>query len=261
MLTEDIMCTLMGPIPTPFTGDLAQAQQFLDEFGQLDRANWRHFLITQPKLRVELALTLIVGPETEAWKSTVRRGRPAEETDELVWDEFFDSFCTAWIDDAPMTPTILSAPRQYPPSPTVSLLPHADEGKNEEVLPDSTTISLPMTLPTPADKPLAPVTTDPPLTVLVNTLSTRSVFDSPPPRSPRCPSSPRIAPSPLLLRSFGMYQSDLDLVTGLPSPTVVCLQYPVGNGQGDTQRVTDICKAKDEGKSEVDDDNEKSNDL
>ncbi|KAH8984981.1 hypothetical protein EDB86DRAFT_2833313 [Lactarius hatsudake] len=164
MLTEDIMNTLMGPIPTPFTGDLTLAQKFLDEFGQLDRANRRHHLITQPELRVELALALVEGPETDIWKSTVRRGHPTDMTDESIWDEFFDSFCTAWIDNAPMTPTILSLPRQYPPTPTVPLLPRADGSENEEALPDSTSTPLPVTLPTPVDKPLAPVIADPSLT-------------------------------------------------------------------------------------------------
>ncbi|KAH8986550.1 hypothetical protein EDB86DRAFT_3082812 [Lactarius hatsudake] len=342
MLISDAMDLLVGPTPTLFSGDPAQAQQFIDEFGQLERANRSHPLMSRPDLRVELALTFIEeDPTTIDWKRTIRCKNDNGWADESVWDKFFDSFCTAWIDNTPApvtqtpsslglvsppiaadlvpealatatltpvdepasilepamtlsatvsdlppprpprsprrpysprvaqspsprdngtqtsllppvtdtekeetlltsaapvppahavpsplppavtsaltpskknedtalaprilpvpTPTILSSPHQYPPSPTVSLLPHADGGENEEVLPNSTTISLPMTLPTLADKPLAPVATDPPLTVLVKTLSTRSVSDSPPPRppcSPRHPSSPRIAPSP-----------------------------------------------------------------
>ncbi|KAH8977076.1 hypothetical protein EDB86DRAFT_3093347 [Lactarius hatsudake] len=188
------------------------------------------------QLQVELALAFIEeDPTTIGWKSTIQHKNDNGWADKSVWDKFFDSFCTAWINDAPipaaqtpsplipvpasavqhaeeplvietavqpMTPTILSSPRQYPSTPTVPLLPRADGGENEEVLPDSTSTPLPVTLPTPADKPLAPVIADSSLTVSVDTLnpvSTRSVSDSPPPRLPRSlrrPSSPRIAPSP-----------------------------------------------------------------
>ncbi|KAH9012875.1 hypothetical protein EDB84DRAFT_1444512 [Lactarius hengduanensis] len=51
-----LMTTLTGPTPAPFTGDRATAQQFVDEFNQLVRANLRHLLVTRPELRVELAL-------------------------------------------------------------------------------------------------------------------------------------------------------------------------------------------------------------
>ncbi|KAH9069773.1 hypothetical protein EDB83DRAFT_2314145 [Lactarius deliciosus] len=94
--------TMTGPTPTPFTGDRALAQQFLDEFWQFERANLRHVLITRPALRVELALSFIRGPLTDPWKQTVRRGSPGDTGDEELWDEFYDSFCTAWTDDLPV---------------------------------------------------------------------------------------------------------------------------------------------------------------
>ncbi|KAH9062483.1 hypothetical protein EDB83DRAFT_2519986 [Lactarius deliciosus] len=94
--------TMTGPTPMPFTGDRALAQQFLDEFWQFERANLRHVLITRPALRVELALSFIRGPLTDPWKQTVQRGSPGDTEDEKLWDEFYDSFCTAWTDDLPV---------------------------------------------------------------------------------------------------------------------------------------------------------------
>ncbi|KAH9006025.1 hypothetical protein EDB83DRAFT_2532997 [Lactarius deliciosus] len=104
--------TLTGPTLTPFTGDRALAQQFLDEFWQLERANLRHVLITHPALRVELALSFIHGPLTDLWKQTVQRGSPGDTENEELWDEFYDSFCTAWTDDLPV-------PVPQTPSPLV----------------------------------------------------------------------------------------------------------------------------------------------
>ncbi|KAH9177849.1 hypothetical protein EDB89DRAFT_1901953 [Lactarius sanguifluus] len=112
MWADAFMCTLAGPIPTTFTGDRAQAQQFLEEFTQLEQANLRHPLITRPALRVELALLLIRGHLTDLWRHTVRCGQPGEEVDEDIWDEFYDSFCTTWIDEPP-------APATQTPSPPV----------------------------------------------------------------------------------------------------------------------------------------------
>ncbi|KAH9015771.1 hypothetical protein EDB83DRAFT_2312924 [Lactarius deliciosus] len=132
---QSILHSLAGTIPKTFTGDPAQAQRFLDEFGQLDRANRRHLLVTRPELRVELALTFIRGPTTDPWQRTLRRGHAGELSDESIWDEFFDSFCTAWIDlptPPPLTATPLSAsPPSRPPrsarrsdSPTVPATTH-----------------------------------------------------------------------------------------------------------------------------------------
>ncbi|KAH8993099.1 hypothetical protein EDB83DRAFT_2325237 [Lactarius deliciosus] len=103
---------MTGPTPTPFTRDHVQAQQFLIEFSQLERANLRHVLITRPALRVELALSFIRGPLTDPWKQTVQRGSPDDTEDEELWDKFYDSFCTAWTDDLPV-------PVPQTPSPPV----------------------------------------------------------------------------------------------------------------------------------------------
>ncbi|KAH8984879.1 hypothetical protein EDB86DRAFT_3219379 [Lactarius hatsudake] len=167
MLTDDIICTLMGPIPTLFTGDPAQAQRFIDKFGQLKKANRRHPFLTRPDLRVELALAFISeDPMTTGWKRTIRRRNDNGWIDESIWDEFFDSFCTAWIDE----------------------------------------IQLPVTLSIPADEPLASISTiaDSSLPVPVGTLDptlTRStpISDSPPPRPPRSSHrlmSPKVTQSP-----------------------------------------------------------------
>ncbi|KAH8981500.1 hypothetical protein EDB86DRAFT_3086986 [Lactarius hatsudake] len=175
----DYLHTLTGPVPTPFSGDPAQAQQFIDEFGQFERANRRHPFVTQPTLRVELALTFIRGPTVDSWKCTVRRGRPNEAADEDLWDEFFDSFCTAWINDTP-------TPMTHAPSAPV------DTAKLDlapiDPVPASSPLS--MTLPTSGDEPLASVPTDPPTPVpdgILKPTITPSipVSDSPPPRPPR----------------------------------------------------------------------------
>ncbi|KAH9174374.1 hypothetical protein EDB89DRAFT_2149062 [Lactarius sanguifluus] len=110
--------TMAGPFPTTFTGDRAQAHQFLDEFRRLERANLRHLLITRPALRVELALTFIRGPLTDPWKRTVRRACPGETEDEELADEFYDSFCTAWVDD-PTPPIVIPCP---PPPPVITTI-------------------------------------------------------------------------------------------------------------------------------------------
>ncbi|KAH8994305.1 hypothetical protein EDB86DRAFT_2829808 [Lactarius hatsudake] len=196
MLINDIMSTLTGPIPTPFTGDSAQAQQFLDEFGQLDRANRRHPLITRPDLRVESTLALIRGPKTIPWKRTIRRGSTNGWVDESIWDEFFDSFCTAWIDDTP-TP-VTQAPSAPAPINTVKL-----DFVPSTIDPAPVSSPLPTTLPTPIDGPLAsvPATTNPLIPVPVDILEpamtpSTVVSDLPPPRplrSPRRPVSLKIA--------------------------------------------------------------------
>ncbi|KAH8984885.1 hypothetical protein EDB86DRAFT_3084133 [Lactarius hatsudake] len=165
MPVADFLHTLTGPIPTPFFGDPVQAQQFIDEFGQLERANRRHPLITRPDLRVELALALIYDdPTTTGWKRTVRRGRTNGWVDESVWDEFFDSFCAAWIDEAPV-------PQTPTPPEKASAAQRGEE-------PRAITI---VAAVTPAPSP---------------TLDSPTQIDGPPPRpprSPRRPSSPRIA--------------------------------------------------------------------
>ncbi|KAH9175832.1 hypothetical protein EDB89DRAFT_2066421 [Lactarius sanguifluus] len=111
--------TLVGPTPTPFTGDRAQAQRFLVEFLELDRQNRRHTLIIRPALRVELMLSFIHGPLTDPWKCSVRRAHPEETADETLWDEFYDSFCTAWIDDPPALAQTTSSADPGPPLPPV----------------------------------------------------------------------------------------------------------------------------------------------
>ncbi|KAH9031515.1 hypothetical protein EDB85DRAFT_2290121 [Lactarius pseudohatsudake] len=114
MLTGAFMRSLTGPTPTPFTGDPAQAVQFLDEFGQLVRANQAHLLVTRPELRVELALSFIRGQTTNAWKRIVPRRRTAEPADETLWDDFIDSFCVTWVDPPASLPVIMTAPPPHP---------------------------------------------------------------------------------------------------------------------------------------------------
>ncbi|KAH9026636.1 hypothetical protein EDB85DRAFT_1893345 [Lactarius pseudohatsudake] len=111
------MMTLTGPTPAPFTGDRAMAQQFLDEFNQLVRTNLRHLLVSRPELRVELALQYVAKtPTTAAWRCSARsQSRDSGLTDETVWDNFYDSFCTAWTDD----PILLPATTLPPPRPVL----------------------------------------------------------------------------------------------------------------------------------------------
>ncbi|KAH9007178.1 hypothetical protein EDB86DRAFT_3069846 [Lactarius hatsudake] len=227
---SDAMDLLVGPVPTPFSGDFARAQQFIDEFGQLERRNRHHPFITQPALRVDLALVFIdEDPMTTTWKRTIRRGSPVELADESIWDEFFDSFCTAWIDDTPAPVTdpapVLPphSPRRpvrpritHPPASTIevdnaqtmrfaSSLPPVTVTEKEEALPAS---APPPTIETAihaktlvssqivAD-PLPLATTTPPVPIytlesVVTPLAATS--ESPPMRRP---TSPRIVPPPL----------------------------------------------------------------
>ncbi|KAH8990018.1 hypothetical protein EDB86DRAFT_2831319 [Lactarius hatsudake] len=136
----------------------------------------------------QLALTLIQGPQTAPWKRTVRRGRTNGWVDESVWDEFFDSFCTVWIDEAPMT----QAP--FAPAPINSI---KFDFAPSTIDPAPVSSPLPATLLTPVDEPLAsvPAATDPPIPVPVGILEpamTPSTTDSvsPPPRPPRSPHHP-----------------------------------------------------------------------
>ncbi|KAH8976794.1 hypothetical protein EDB86DRAFT_3094422 [Lactarius hatsudake] len=145
MSISDAMDLFVGPTPALFSGDPAQAQHS----------------------RVELALALIEeNPTTTGWKRTIRRRNDNGWVDESVWDEFFDLFCTAWIDDAPMPET------QTPSSLGL-------------VLPPTTTdlVSEALTL-TPADELaniFAPVMTP-----------SATVSAPPPPRPPRSPRRPRL---------------------------------------------------------------------
>ncbi|KAH8985035.1 hypothetical protein EDB86DRAFT_2390278 [Lactarius hatsudake] len=199
MWISDFMNILVRPTPTPFSGDPAQAQRFIDEFEQLVRRNRRNLLVVQPELRVELALAFIdEDPTTTAWKRTIRRGNPAELADESIWDEFFDSFCTAWIDETPM-------PATQAPSLPVNAVKLDFVPSTIDPAPVSSPLST--TLPTPVGEPLAsvPATTGPPIPRPVNILEptvTPSTInsDSPPPRpprSPRRPVSPRITHPPV----------------------------------------------------------------
>ncbi|KAH8996074.1 hypothetical protein EDB86DRAFT_3077174 [Lactarius hatsudake] len=194
---QSILHTLAGPIPTPFFGDPAQAQQFINEFGQLERANRCHPLITRPDLRVELVLVLIYeDPMTTAWKRTIHQGRSTEWIDKSIWDKFFNSFCTAWIDDTP-TP-VTQAPSAPAPINTVKL-----DFVPSTIDPAPVSSPLPATLPTPIDGPLAsvPATTDPlipvPVDILEPAMTPSTVVSDLPPlrplRSPRRPVSPKIA--------------------------------------------------------------------
>ncbi|KAH9011230.1 hypothetical protein EDB83DRAFT_2580422 [Lactarius deliciosus] len=83
--------TMTGPTPTPFTGD-------------------------------QLALSFIRGPLTDSWRQTVQNGSPDDMEDEELWDEFYDSFCTAWTDDLP-------TPMPQTPSPLapIDASPRAEE--------------------------------------------------------------------------------------------------------------------------------------
>ncbi|KAH9174463.1 hypothetical protein EDB89DRAFT_1904635 [Lactarius sanguifluus] len=145
--------TLVGPTPTPFTGDRAQAQRFLVEFLELDRRNRRHPLIIRPTLRVELALSYIHGPLTTSWRHTIRLGGPRPSEDETIWDEFYDLFCTAWIDDP--APPVVAAPTQTPPpSPHAAPVPAPAVAEQEE---DWTLFAPRVTpVPTPLVTPVVP---------------------------------------------------------------------------------------------------------
>ncbi|KAH9008227.1 hypothetical protein EDB83DRAFT_2587822 [Lactarius deliciosus] len=153
---QSILHSLAGAIPTTFTGDRAQAQQFLDEFWQLERANLRHILITHPALRIELALSFIHGPLTDPWRQTVQRGSPDDTKDEELWDEFYDSFCTAWTDNLPV-------PVPQTPSPPAPVnAPAAQRAEECQVVttPDETLFAPRTAAPTPRQNTPPTITND-----------------------------------------------------------------------------------------------------
>ncbi|KAH9009351.1 hypothetical protein EDB84DRAFT_1571258 [Lactarius hengduanensis] len=122
MLPDAHMRTLRGPRPTPFTGDPAQAQQFLDEFRQLEKANPRHPFLYRPELRVRLALKHIdKNPKTDAWIHDAQ-SRDSGLTDEIVWNDFLDSFCETWIYSPKSTISVV-APIVQPLTEVPSLSP------------------------------------------------------------------------------------------------------------------------------------------
>ncbi|KAH9001936.1 hypothetical protein EDB86DRAFT_3074745 [Lactarius hatsudake] len=189
------MDLLVGPTPALFSGDPAQAQRFIDEFGQLEKSNRCHPLVARPDSRVELALALIEeNPTTIGWKRTIRRRNDNGWVDESVWDEFFDLFCTAWIDDAPMpeTQTPSSLGLVLPPT-TTDLVPEALTATT------LTPVDEPTNIFAPAMTPSAAVSAPPPPR---------------PPRSPRRPVSPKIARS-----SLSAVEHDGTQIS--PSPRVV----------------------------------------
>ncbi|KAH9015859.1 hypothetical protein EDB85DRAFT_2023824, partial [Lactarius pseudohatsudake] len=124
MLPDAHMRTLRGPRPTPFTGDPAQAQQFLDEFRQLEKANPRHPFLYRPELRVRLALKHIdKNPKTDAWIHDAQ-SRDSGLTDETVWNDFIDSFCETWIYSPKSTISVVAPivqPSTEVPSPSPAI--------------------------------------------------------------------------------------------------------------------------------------------
>ncbi|KAH9020586.1 hypothetical protein EDB85DRAFT_2278728 [Lactarius pseudohatsudake] len=107
MLTPSILRTLNGPIPTPFTGDLTHAAQFLQELDSLVWKNPDHPLFSTPWMRIDTALAFISGPVTLTWKYNIQRSRSPEIATDTLWDDFLESFCEAWV---------------YSPEPTISVV-------------------------------------------------------------------------------------------------------------------------------------------
>ncbi|KAH9029474.1 hypothetical protein EDB85DRAFT_2251285 [Lactarius pseudohatsudake] len=97
MLPPSILCTLNGPIPTPFTGDLAHAVQFIQDLASLVWKNPNHPLVSTPWTRIDMALGFILGPITLAWKRSIRRGDPTETDIDALWQDFLESFCETWV--------------------------------------------------------------------------------------------------------------------------------------------------------------------
>ncbi|KAH9014641.1 hypothetical protein EDB84DRAFT_1680107 [Lactarius hengduanensis] len=97
MSPPSILRTLNGPIPTPFTGDLAHAVQFIQNLNSLVWKNLNHPLISTPWTRIDMALSLISGPETLTWRRSVRCGLSTEATIDTLWEDFVESFCEAWV--------------------------------------------------------------------------------------------------------------------------------------------------------------------
>ncbi|KAH9016437.1 hypothetical protein EDB85DRAFT_2020245 [Lactarius pseudohatsudake] len=124
MLPDAHMRTLRGPRPTPFTGNPAQAQQFLNEFRQLKKANPCHPFLYRPELRVRLALKHIdKNPKTDAWIHDAQ-SRDSGLTNETVWNDFLDSFCETWIYSPKSTISVVAPivqPLTEVPSPSPAI--------------------------------------------------------------------------------------------------------------------------------------------
>ncbi|KAH8985815.1 hypothetical protein EDB92DRAFT_1818532 [Lactarius akahatsu] len=99
MLPLSMLCTLTGPFLAPFTGDLTQAVQFLDDLDRLVWKNLNHPIILTPQLCIDMALSFIYSPATETWKHGIQQTLHPELSIniESLWDEFLDSFCEIWV--------------------------------------------------------------------------------------------------------------------------------------------------------------------
>ncbi|KAH9015084.1 hypothetical protein EDB85DRAFT_837419 [Lactarius pseudohatsudake] len=127
MLPSAILRTLNEPIPTPFTGDLTHAAQFLQDLDSLMWKNRNHPLISTPWTRIDLALAFISGPTTLAWRRSIRCGRTTEVTTDTLWDDFLESFCETWVHSPESTiyavaPTVQTSTADIP-SPSLTAAP------------------------------------------------------------------------------------------------------------------------------------------
>ncbi|KAH8984502.1 hypothetical protein EDB92DRAFT_1950706 [Lactarius akahatsu] len=135
MLPQYLLRSLNGPIPTPFTGDLTHAVQFIQDLDRLVWKNPNHPLVFTPWLRIDLALSFVSGPTTMTWKHGIRQGHLPGIPIESLWDKFLDSFCETWVHSPEATASV-PAPAARTPTENVSSPPPATDSTKhvEDVL-------------------------------------------------------------------------------------------------------------------------------
>ena len=95
---------LRGIMPDKFDGDRTKTNTFLREFNILWNMNENNEMFQSPYLRVNLALSLVRGPNVDDWvqaqiEELHRRLSPAEgftRDQEILWTDFRNTFTTAF---------------------------------------------------------------------------------------------------------------------------------------------------------------------
>ena len=92
----------MGQLPRVFSGDRAQADDFIDELKSYLLLNYQVAGFNSPITKVALALTLIKGPEVAGWARDMRLWLesfdPTTQNLPAIWNAFLAEFATQFQD-------------------------------------------------------------------------------------------------------------------------------------------------------------------
>ena len=92
----------MGQLPRIFSGDRAQADDFIDELKSYLLLNYQVAGFNSPITKVALALTLIKGPEVAGWARDMRLWLesfdPTTQNLPAIWNAFLAEFATQFQD-------------------------------------------------------------------------------------------------------------------------------------------------------------------